>query len=88
MVNINISIKREAYEFLKSFKTRDKSFSDVILGFRENGRDRSGKSLLRFAGAWKHLKEDEIKEMEKRINSVRRKSTMDLLKNLEKNDLS
>ena len=46
------------------------------------------KDIMRFAGAWKHLKEDEVKDMEKRIDLIRRRSTRDLLKKLEKNDLS
>ena len=32
---VNISIKEEAYSFLKAFKSKDKSFSDVILDFKE-----------------------------------------------------
>lgn len=36
MVSMNISIKREAYDFLKKLKTKDKSFSDVILNFRKD----------------------------------------------------
>jgi len=35
MASINISIKKEAYEFLKKMKTEDMSFSDVILRFRK-----------------------------------------------------
>ena len=40
MVNINISIKEEAYSFLKSFKAKDKSFSDVILEFKKKNSKR------------------------------------------------
>ena len=32
---VNISLKEEAYNFLKAFKSKDKSFSDVILDFKE-----------------------------------------------------
>ena len=35
MSSTNIAIKREAYEFLRSLKDRSKSFSDVILEFKE-----------------------------------------------------
>ena len=35
MTSTNISIKREAYQFLKKLKTQDKSFSDVILSFKK-----------------------------------------------------
>jgi len=38
MSSMNISIKKEAYEYLESLKTEGKSFSDVILSFK---RDKS-----------------------------------------------
>ena len=50
MSSINISIKKEAYNFLKNLKTRDKSFSDIILSFK---RDNS--SIMRFFGVLKDL---------------------------------
>lgn len=71
MVNINISIKEEAYSFLNSLKANNKSFSDVILEFKEEKKDRSGKSLLKFAGGLKNLNID-WKEKEKRINEFRK----------------
>lgn len=68
MVNINISIKKEAYDFLKGFKTKDKSFSDVILGFKENGYKKGdAKALLRFAGALKHVDWDGREKMMKEL---------------------
>lgn len=42
MGSMNISIKKEAYDFLKSLKSKDESFSDVILDFRENKNSRKG----------------------------------------------
>ncbi len=73
MVNINISIKKEAYDFLNSFKTKNKSFSDVILDFKENNYEKgSAKSLLRFAGVLKNVdwnkKEKAMKEFRKSFN--------------------
>jgi len=50
MVSINVSIKREAYEFLKNLKTGDSSFSDVILSFKKEKKD-----VLRFFGVLKGL---------------------------------
>ena len=50
MGSINISLKREAYEFLKALKRADKSFSDVILEFRER---KSNRNFMRFFGALK-----------------------------------
>ncbi len=69
MTNINISIKKEAYDFLRSFKTKDKSFSDVILELKENNYEKgSAKSLLRFAGI---LKDVDWTEREKRMKEFR-----------------
>jgi predicted CopG family antitoxin len=63
MASINISIKREAYEFLKNMKTEDKSFSDVILGFKkEQG------NIMNFFGV---LKDTDWKEKEKSMKSLR-----------------
>jgi predicted CopG family antitoxin len=39
MGSINISIKKEAYDFLRNHKPKDKSFSDVILGFKKETAD-------------------------------------------------
>ena len=69
MPSINISIKEEAYSFLKNLKTKDKSFSDVILELKENKYEKgSAKSLLRFAGA---LKNPDWEEKEKRMKEFR-----------------
>ena len=46
MASINISVKKEAYNFLKNLKTGDKSFSDIILGFKKEQTD-----IMRFFGA-------------------------------------
>ncbi|MBI2135424.1 antitoxin VapB family protein [Candidatus Woesearchaeota archaeon] len=62
MASINIAIKREAYDFLKNLKARDKSFSDVILGFKKE------QSIMRFFGA---LKDTDWQEKEKNIGGLR-----------------
>jgi len=64
---MNISIKKEAYEFLKSLKTKDKSFSDVVLELRK--QKTSGKNILQFAGV---LKDSDWKEKEDIIKDFRR----------------
>ena len=72
MVSVNISLKREAYEFLRALKRENKSFSDVILEFKEKDKviDRSGKSLLKYAGVLKNLDIDwDFKE--KRMHELR-----------------
>ena len=48
MASVNISVKREAYDFLRKMKADNKSFSDVILGFKKEQ-----KSVLKFFGSLK-----------------------------------
>jgi len=83
MVTKTITIMEDAYKILSKMKNKNESFSEVI---RRIGGEK--KNIMKFAGAWNYLKEDEIKSMEKRILSIRKKSTKDLLKKLEKNDMS
>lgn len=64
MVSVNISIRKEAYNFLSSLKGKDKSFSDVILEFR-NKED----NILQFFGK---LKDVDWKEQEKRMKKFRK----------------
>ena len=63
MTSINISVKKEAYDFLKDMKTKDKSFSDIILSFKKEQS-----SVMRFFGA---LKELDWKEKEKSMKNLR-----------------
>ena len=50
MTSINISIKKEAYELLKNLKTKEKSFSEVILSFKNEHKD-----IMRFFGVLKSI---------------------------------
>ncbi|MBI2649895.1 hypothetical protein HYX04_01115 [Candidatus Woesearchaeota archaeon] len=63
MTSINISVKKEAYDFLKDMKTKDKSFSDIILSFKKEQS-----SVMRFFGALKGI---DWKEKEKSMKSLR-----------------
>ena len=63
MASINVSLKREAYAFLRSLKSGNKSFSDVILDFKERRR-----SVLDFFGI---LKNAEWKEKEAAMKDFR-----------------
>ena len=63
MVNINISIKDEAYNFLKNLKSKDKSFSDVILDFKKEHD-----SIMKFFGI---LKDADWNEREKNMKGLR-----------------
>ena len=63
MASINISVKKEAYEFLKNLKAEDRSFSDVILSFKKDKKD-----IIRFFGA---LKNSDWDNKEKNMKSLR-----------------
>jgi len=63
MTSINISIKKEAYEFLKDLKTKDKSFSEVILGFRGKREN-----IMKFFGVLEGL---DWNEKEKNMKNLR-----------------
>ncbi len=82
MANVNISIKEEAYQYLKMLKGKDKSFSDVIIEMKENRTEKgTAKSLLKFAGKLKHLdakKFDKIRDdLNEDINKRARESFND-----------
>ena len=63
MVSINISIKKEAYDFLEKFKTKDKSFSDVILSFKKEQNN-----IMEFFGV---LKNSDWDKKEKNMKNLR-----------------
>lgn len=70
MVNINISLRKEAYDFLNSLKTKNKSFSEVILDFKKDKYEKgNAKSLLRFAGILKNV---DWEEREKEMKALRK----------------
>lgn len=52
MASVNISIKKEAYNFLSSLKTNNKSFSDIILEFKK------GNNLTKYFGVLKDINYD------------------------------
>ena len=70
MASVNISIRKDAYNFLKALKTKDKSFSDVILELKDKKRNGfgDGKSLLKYAGV---LKDSDWDSVENRMKSFR-----------------
>ncbi len=69
MASINISLRKEAYEFLMSLKNQDKSFSDVILEFKER-KSNNGRILALFEEE-RDLTGIDWKEKEKRIKSFK-----------------
>lgn len=67
MASINISLKKDAYEFLKSLKTEDRSFSDVILEFKNSGTNRN---IMGLFGGLKNIKID-YKSKERKMKAFR-----------------
>jgi len=67
MVNINISLTEEAYNYLKMLKGKDKSFSDVVIEMKENGCNNKGnkEAIMKFFGC---LKDKNIDWVEKEKN--------------------
>ena len=67
MASINISLKKEAYEFLKNLKAKDKSFSEVVLSFKKEQDN-----VMKFFGVLKNLdwnkKESEMKNLRESFN--------------------
>lgn len=52
MPSVNISIKKEAYDFLKSLKAENKSFSDIILEFKQKN------NVMKYFGKLKDIDYD------------------------------
>lgn len=69
MSSINISLKKEAYEFLKALKRKDKSFSDIILEFRENKSNKE--KILELFREERDLSGIDWKGKERRMNKFR-----------------
>ena len=71
MTSVNISVKKDAYDFLRKLKSKDKSFSDVILSFKKDEN-----IAMNFFGVLKNLdwneKEGHMKDLrrsfEKRVH--------------------
>lgn len=55
MSSTNIAIKSEAYDYLMSLKDKEKSFSDVILEFKEREVKKKGskEAVMKFFGLLK-----------------------------------
>lgn len=64
---MNISIREEAYAFLKSLKAGNRSFSDVILGFKEQAQGSA--DIMRFFGV---LQDVDWEERKKEMVGLRR----------------
>jgi predicted CopG family antitoxin len=71
MVNINISLKEEAYNYLKMLKGNDKSFSDVVIELKNNSNKKGNKEeIMKFFGCLKD-KNIDWNEKEKNMKKFR-----------------
>lgn len=71
MSSMNISIRKEAYDFLRSLQSGRKSFSEVILGLKEKQERKGNKeAVLSYFGAVENKKID-LKKTEKNIKEFR-----------------
>ncbi len=70
MGSMNISIRDEVYKFLKSLKSKNKSFSDVILELKQ--KKSSKDKILELFRQERDLQGIDWKEKEKRMNKLRK----------------
>lgn len=66
----------DVHKLLLMNKMKNESFSDVIRRTLKKKRD-----IMEFAGAWEDISDKDTKEIKDTINSLRKKSTKDLIKN-------
>ena len=74
-----ISIMDDVYNLLLSRKRDRESFSDELRRFLNKDRD-----IMRHAGVWKDMSNEEAESMKDSIKQLRKKSTKELLKNIGK----
>lgn len=67
MTSVNVSLRKEVYDFLKSKRMKGESFSDVIVSLKEGK-----KSPMDFWGVWKDKPKEEIEEIRKRLTETRK----------------
>ena len=76
-----ISIMDDAYNLLKNERQKGESFSEVIRRITRKQKD-----IMKFAGVWKDLFDQDIEKMKKDIILLRKKATKDLRKRLKRID--
>ncbi len=83
MVNINISLTKEAYNYLKMLKGKDKSFSDVVIEMKEKCSEKKGSKalLLKYCGV---IDKFELDKLDKRTRGIREELNRELNERVEK----
>ena len=79
MATKTITIMEDAYKILLNRKHKNESFSGVIRRITGEKKD-----IMRFAGAWKDLSEDEIEKMKNGVAELRKESTEELFKRIKR----
>lgn len=71
MSSINVSLRQEAYDYLKSIKSEDESFSDAVMKLKEE-RKTDGALAVQLAQHHKKPSQEHIKEREQAIKQFRK----------------
>jgi predicted CopG family antitoxin len=83
MVNINISLTEEAYNYLKMLKGKDKSFSDVVIEMKENkcNKMKNKELLMKYCGV---IDSSELDRLDKRTKEIREDLNRELNERVKK----
>lgn len=72
MVVKTITITEEAYKALAGDKTKDESFSEVIL--RTHKRKGTVEALSKFIGAWSDMGDETAEKLHRHVEEVRKRA--------------
>ena len=73
MTTKTITITIDAYEILKRHKMSGESFSEVVKRELAKGK------ISDFAGAWSHLSDKTVKEIEKDVEKMRKRFSKEVI---------
>ena len=79
MATKTLTIMEDVYELLVRNKKDGESFSQELRRVLPKKGD-----IMEFAGAWKHISDEEAEEMKKAIYQLRKNSTRSLLRRVQK----
>lgn len=81
-----ITVTEEAYKALAGDKNKDESFSEVIL--RTHKRKGKVEDIMKFAGAWSDMSDEEANKLKKHIEDMRKRAGKQRRKELMRHFLS
>ena len=81
-----ITVTEEAYKALAGDKNKDESFSEVIL--RTHKRKGNVEDIMKFAGAWSDMSDEEANKLKKHIENMRKRAGKQRRKELMRHFLS